>query len=56
LSSTGLATAAELAGRFAIDVSSVDFWAASLDVIRGRIADFERLVDHGCPHEPVGGV
>jgi oligoendopeptidase F len=44
LSSTGLASAAELAGRFGIDLTSVDFWATSLDVIRGRIDEFERLV------------
>jgi oligoendopeptidase F len=44
LSSTGLAGAADLAARFAIDITSVDFWAGSLDVIRSRIDDFERLV------------
>jgi oligoendopeptidase F len=44
LSSTGLATAAGLAARFGIDLSSVDFWTASLDVIRARIAEFETLV------------
>jgi oligoendopeptidase F len=44
LSSTGLGTAAELAGRFDIDITSVDFWTASLDVVRARIADFEKLV------------
>jgi oligoendopeptidase F len=45
LSSTGLGTAAELAGRFGIDIASVDFWRSSLDVIRTRIDDYERLVD-----------
>jgi oligoendopeptidase F len=43
LSSTGLGSAAELAGRFGIDLTSVEFWATSLDVIGGRIADFEKL-------------
>jgi oligoendopeptidase F len=43
LSSTGLQPAAELANRFGIDVSSVEFWSSSLDVIRARIDDFERL-------------
>jgi pepF/M3 family oligoendopeptidase len=43
LSSTGLQPAADLANRFGIDVSSVDFWSSSLDVIRARIDDFERL-------------
>ena len=37
------ATAAELAARFGIDVRSVDFWTASLDVLRARIDDFVRL-------------
>ena len=43
LSSTGLGTAAELAARFAIDITSVHFWQSSLDVIRGRIDDYEAL-------------
>jgi pepF/M3 family oligoendopeptidase len=43
LSSTGMASAAELAGRFGIDISSVTFWTASLDVVRGRIDEFVRL-------------
>ena len=45
LSSTGLADAVTLAARFGIDIQSVDFWRSSLDVIRGQIGDFERLVD-----------
>jgi pepF/M3 family oligoendopeptidase len=40
LSSTGVETAAQLAGRFGIDVGDQAFWTASLDVIRGRIDDF----------------
>jgi oligoendopeptidase F len=43
LSSTGLATAVDLAARFDIDVTSVDFWASSLDIVRGRIDEFVRL-------------
>jgi oligoendopeptidase F len=43
LSSTGLASAAELAGGFGIDVASTAFWASSLDVIRARIDEFVRL-------------
>lgn len=43
LSSTGLADAATLGQRFGVDFSSVDFWRASLDVIRERIAEFEDL-------------
>ncbi len=45
LSSTGLADAVTLASRFGIDIQSVDFWRSSLDVIRGQIGDFERLVE-----------
>jgi oligoendopeptidase F len=54
LASTGTATAAELAGRFGIDIADVGFWTASLDVIRGRIDEFVRLVDDvgATPVEP----
>ena len=45
LSSTGLADAVTLAKRFGIDIHSIDFWRSSLDVIRGQIGDFERLVE-----------
>jgi oligoendopeptidase F len=45
LASTGTATASELAGRFGIDIGDLAFWTASLDVIRGRIDEFVRLVD-----------
>jgi pepF/M3 family oligoendopeptidase len=44
LSSTGLGDAAELAGRFGIDIRSAEFWRASLDVIRRDIERFEALV------------
>ncbi len=37
LSATGLGDADVLAGRFGIDVRSVEFWTASLDVLRARI-------------------
>jgi oligoendopeptidase F len=40
LSSTGMATAAQLASRFGIDVADQAFWTASLDVLRARIDDF----------------
>jgi oligoendopeptidase F len=43
LSNTGLAEAATLAQRFGVDITQVDFWRASLDVIRTRIGEFERL-------------
>jgi pepF/M3 family oligoendopeptidase len=45
LSATGLADAAELAGRFGIDVRDEAFWRDSLDVIRQRIERFSQLVD-----------
>ncbi|MDQ3410518.1 MAG: M3 family oligoendopeptidase, partial [Chloroflexota bacterium] len=41
---TGRASAAELGERFGIDLRSVAFWRSSLDVIRGDIDRFERLV------------
>ena len=43
LSSTGLADATELAGRFGIQVEDKDFWTASLDVLKGRIDRFDEL-------------
>jgi pepF/M3 family oligoendopeptidase len=44
LSATGLADAAELAGRFGIDIRDEGFWSDSLDVVRGRIDRFTALV------------
>lgn len=44
LSSTGLADAAELTSRFGIDIRSVEFWRASLDMSRSQIEEFEALV------------
>jgi pepF/M3 family oligoendopeptidase len=44
LSSTGLADAATLARRFGIDTRSPVFWRSSLDVIRGKVREFESLV------------
>ncbi len=45
LSSTGLAQANELAGRFGIDIDDRGFWESSLDVVRGRIEDFSTLTE-----------
>jgi oligoendopeptidase F len=45
LSSTGMADAASLAARFAIDVRDQRFWDSSLDVIRGQIDDYVGLVE-----------
>jgi pepF/M3 family oligoendopeptidase len=45
LSSTGLGDAAELASRFGIDLHEMDFWRASLDVIRKDIKRFQALVN-----------
>ena len=47
LSSTGLADAATLAGRFGIDLRTEDFWRASLEIIRQDIDQFEELVRAG---------
>ena len=43
LSSTGLADAATLAGRMGIDIRSIDFWRASLSIVRNDIDRFEQL-------------
>jgi oligoendopeptidase F len=45
LASTGLGSAAELAQRFGIDVRTMQFWQDSLDVLRGRIDEYVRLVE-----------
>jgi oligoendopeptidase F len=45
LSSTGLGDAAELAGRFGIELHQLDFWRGSLNVIRRDINRFEKLVE-----------
>jgi pepF/M3 family oligoendopeptidase len=47
LSSCGLASAADLAGRFGIDVRSGEFWAASLRVLQDRIDEFVALAGQG---------
>ena len=44
LSATGLADAAELAGRFGIDIRDEAFWSDSLDVVRTRIERFTAVV------------
>ncbi len=43
LASTGLADAATLAGRMEIDIRSIDFWRASLGIIRADVDRFEAL-------------
>lgn len=45
LSSCGLASAADLAGRFGIDVRATDFWASSLRVLQDRIDEFVALTN-----------
>ncbi len=47
LSSTGMADAATLAGRFGIDLRTEDFWRASLEIIRQDIDQFEALIKAG---------
>lgn len=51
LSSTGLADAATLAARFNIDLRSVDFWRASLDIIRADINQFDSLIQSTTIHQ-----
>jgi len=43
LSRAGMDTAEQLGYAFGIDVTDEAFWTASLDVVRGRIADYEGL-------------
>jgi oligoendopeptidase F len=45
LSRAGMDSAEELGARFDLDVTDVAFWRASLDVLRGRMREYERLVD-----------
>lgn len=45
LASTGMDNAAELAGRFGIDIRQPAFWEASLAVLKADIDRFEDLVD-----------
>jgi oligoendopeptidase F len=54
LSATGLEDAAALGKRFGIDIRAVDFWRASLDVVRERIADFEKLSAAGATPDRSG--
>lgn len=51
LSSTGLASAPDLAARFGFDLRDPAFWTASLDVIRADIDRFETLVGEGMAGE-----
>ena len=44
LSSTGLADAPTLAKNFGLDIADVEFWRGGLNVVRGQIDEFERLV------------
>jgi oligoendopeptidase F len=43
LSLCGMATAEQLGQRFGLDVTSQEFWTASIDILRGRMADYESL-------------
>ena len=55
LSLTGMADAADLAARFAIDLHAPAFWRASLDLIRADIARYEHLVArHSAPSATSG--
>jgi pepF/M3 family oligoendopeptidase len=44
LSATGMDDSAELAARFGINIRQIEFWQASLDVLRADIDQFEGLV------------
>ena len=43
LSRAGMDTAEQLGAAFGLDVTDEAFWHASIDVIRARVADYERL-------------
>jgi oligoendopeptidase F len=43
LSRAGMNTAEELGAAFGIDVTSGDFWTASLDVLRARMSEYSTL-------------
>jgi oligoendopeptidase F len=45
LSRAGMDTAEELGAAFGLDVTDEAFWTASLDVVRGRIEEYETLAD-----------
>ena len=45
LSRAGMDTAEQLGARFDLDVTDEGFWTSSLDVLRARMAEYERLVD-----------
>ena len=45
LSRAGMDTAEDLGAGFGLDVTDEAFWQASLDVLRSRIDEYERLVD-----------
>src|SRR4029077_5773842 len=45
LSRAGIESAESLGAMFGIDVTSEDFWTASLDVCRARIAEYEQLAE-----------
>jgi oligoendopeptidase F len=47
LSRAGMDTAEELGAAFNLDVTKEAFWTASIDVLRTRIDDYERLAQ---PH------
>jgi pepF/M3 family oligoendopeptidase len=43
LRSTGQGTAEELAARFGMDITSVEFWRSSMSIIEGRIKEYQAL-------------
>ena len=47
LSTTGMADAAELTGRFGFDVRDKEFWASSLAILRGHIDEYVELAAAG---------
>jgi len=57
LSKAGMETAEQLGRAFGLDVTGEAFWTASVDVLRGRMAEYERLaaeVRPGVDDTPAG--
>ena len=47
LSRVGMDSAEQLGASFDLDVTTEEFWTSSLDVVRGRMTEYERLA---APH------
>ena len=53
LASVAMAPSTELGARFGIDLHDEAFWTASLDTLRARMAEYERLAATMAVHVPI---